>query len=96
MLPFRWHHPIKRVFWGGDERDTFPVRYRMNTRSELRRLFQAAGFEECFFAKRDDLSAFSRFRWLNFLELTMWKLCSSVGLTYPENCLLAVYRKRAE
>ena len=32
-LPFRWHHPIKKLFWGGEEEDTFPVEYKMNSRA---------------------------------------------------------------
>src|SRR5262245_41440777 len=44
MVPFRLHHGIKRVFWGTEEKDTFPVAYRMNTRSELAAVFHRAGF----------------------------------------------------
>ena len=94
LLPFRLHHPIKRLFWGGEEADTFPTRYLMNTRAELRRLFEQAGFEERAFAKPGDLSLFGRFRWLNALELRLWSGLQRVGLTYPENCLIGVYRKR--
>ena len=94
LIPFKLHHPIKRLFWGGEEEDTFPVQYLMNTRSELRRLFEHAGFEERAFAKLDDLSLFSRFKWLNYLEMWAWRCFKFVGLGYPENCLLGVYRRR--
>lgn len=92
-IPFRLHHAIKRQFWGGDEEDTFPVRYRMNTRRRLRRLFRDAGFVERASVKLDDLSVFGRFRWLNYLELLAWRGTRSVGLAYPENCLLGVYQR---
>ncbi len=32
LTPHRLHYPLKRLLWGGEERDTFPVAYRMNTR----------------------------------------------------------------
>jgi 2-polyprenyl-3-methyl-5-hydroxy-6-metoxy-1,4-benzoquinol methylase len=93
FTPFRAHHPIKRLFWGGEERDTFPVRYRMNTRKTLRDLFEQNGFREATFAYLDDLSTFSRFRRLSSVELLIWRLCRRAGLRYPENCLLGVYVK---
>ncbi len=27
VTPFAWHHPIKKLFWGGPPEDTFPVQY---------------------------------------------------------------------
>jgi 2-polyprenyl-3-methyl-5-hydroxy-6-metoxy-1,4-benzoquinol methylase len=94
LLPFRWHHPIKRFFWGGEEEDTFAVQYLMNTQVELRRLFEQSGFDEEAFTKLDDVSAFSRFKWLNYLELLVWRSLKPIGLHYPETCLLGVYRRR--
>jgi 2-polyprenyl-3-methyl-5-hydroxy-6-metoxy-1,4-benzoquinol methylase len=93
-LPFNFHHPIKRFFWGGEKEDTFPVHYKMNTRVALKRLFEEAGFVEESFCKLDDLSVFGRYGWINYLDLCVWKALHSLGLSYPENCLLAVYRKR--
>lgn len=96
LLPFRMHHPIKRIFWGGEEEDTFPVHYRMNTRKALRQVFENAGFHEESFLHLDDLSTFGRFKYMGYLELTAWKGFHKLGLTYPENCLLAVYRKSSD
>jgi hypothetical protein len=90
------HHPIKQLVWGGEERDTFPVCYRMNTRRALRWVFESAGFQERGFQKLDDLSAFGRFRWLNFGELCAWRLLKSLGFHYPENCLLGIYQRRED
>lgn len=95
-LSFKLHHPIKRFFWGGEEEDTFPVHYRMNTRGTLRSLFEDAGFVEEQFLVADDLSLFGQFRWLNYMELLTWRALKGVGLHYPENCLLGVYRKRSD
>jgi len=92
LVPFGLHHPIKRRFWGGDERDTFPVRYLMNTRATLRRLFEGAGFHESAFAYLDDLSTFGQFKWMGATELSLWSGLSRAGIVYPENCLLGIYR----
>jgi 2-polyprenyl-3-methyl-5-hydroxy-6-metoxy-1,4-benzoquinol methylase len=94
-LPFRLHHPIKEWIWGSEEKDTFPVHYRMNTRARLRTLFLGAGFVEETFMKTDDLSAFGRFSALNYAELLAWRSVRAAGLHYPENCILAVYRRRS-
>jgi SAM-dependent methyltransferase len=91
-IPFGLHHPIKRLFWGGEERDTFPVRYLMNTRLALRTSFEREGFREVGFAYLDDLSAFGQFRLLGALELSIWSGFNRVGVAYPENCLLGIYR----
>jgi 2-polyprenyl-3-methyl-5-hydroxy-6-metoxy-1,4-benzoquinol methylase len=91
--PFRWHHQIKRLFWEGDEADTFPVAYRMNTRAVLAAQFAAHGFTERQFAYLDDLSALGGFRIGSRIELLAWKLCRQFHVRYPENCLLGVYER---
>lgn len=87
------HHFFKRLLWETEERDTFPIQYKINTRSDLRRHFEAAGLTEIHFQYLDDCRTFNRFRVLNFLELSVWRLLNAVSLRYPENCLLAVFRK---
>lgn len=94
LLPFRLHHPIKRLLWDGDKKDTFPTLYRMNTRRQLRTLFSDHGFEERYFDYLDDLSAFSRSKLLNYVELLTWRIVKRLRLHYPENCLLGVYQKK--
>lgn len=94
IVPFAFHHRIKQLFWGGEEEDTFPVQYKMNTRNKLMKLFTTGGLEEIAFSKLDDLSTFGCFKFMNYVELLIWKLFRSVSLTYPENCLIGVYRKR--
>jgi SAM-dependent methyltransferase len=93
VVPFRLHHAIKRVLWGTEERDTFPVAYRMNTRRGLARLFGAHGFREIHFAHLADCRVFGRFRRLHLLELRLWRRLEAAGLRYPETCLLGVYQR---
>lgn len=93
IVPFALHHPIKRVLWRSEKKDTFPTCFRMNTRRSLRELFDAAGFAEAGFFYLDDCRTFGRFRPLVFAELTTRWLLRGCGLGYPENCLLGIYRK---
>lgn len=95
MLPFAAHHPVKRLFWGGEEEDTFPTTYRMNTRRVLRRLFEGADFEERRFLRLDDLCVFGSFRVMGGLELLLWRGLRKVGLRYPESRLLGIYERRS-
>ena len=88
------HYPIKRLLWGGDEKDTFPVEYKMNTRVRLRAYFDRYGFEEIAFAYLDDLSVFGNHPFMNRVELVTWRTLRRLGVRYPENCLLGVYRRR--
>lgn len=93
LIPFRFHHPLKRFFWGTEEKDTFPVVYKMNTRRRLARIFTAAGFQERSFAYLSDCRTLARFRSLFRMELLAWQSFSLLGLVYPENCLLGVYER---
>lgn len=93
MTPFHFHYRVKKFLWGGEERDTFPVAYKMNTRKELKGLFTKHGFSEQSFHYLDDLSSFSRFKRLNLIELWVWKALKAIGVRYPENNLLGIYCK---
>ncbi len=93
LIPFRFHHAIKRLFWQTEERDTFPVVYKLNTRRCLREAFARHGFQEVFFSHLDDCRTLSRFRWLHLVELFLWRLLKAVGAGFPENCLLGVYER---
>jgi hypothetical protein len=59
----------------------------------LQRLFQSAGFAERWFAKLDDCRTFGRWRILNRMELSVRTLLHHAGLSYPESCLAAVYKR---
>jgi len=96
LVPFRLHHAVKKLFWGGFEEDTFPAHYRMNTRLQLAGLFEQAGFVERDFRKVGDLSVFGKFRVLNYVELLLWRALDAVGVSYPENCLIGVYQRDKE
>jgi SAM-dependent methyltransferase len=93
FTPFAVHHPIKKLLWGSDEKDTFPVHYKMNTRRALRAFFEREGLFESRFAYLDDLSTFGGLRLLNGAELLLWRGMRKLRLRYPENCLLGVYRR---
>jgi SAM-dependent methyltransferase len=93
LVPFRLHHPAKRVLWQTEAKDTFPVRYRMNTRKDLRRVFGRQGFREAQFAYLDDCRTLARFRVTLSLELCLWRCLRASGVTYPDNCLLGVYER---
>ena len=92
-VPFDLHYPVKKFLWGGEEKDTFPTAYRMNTRADLKKLFARGGFRESEFAWVDDCSALSRFPQLNTLELLARTALRKVALRYPECNLLGVYQK---
>ena len=93
LVPFRFHHLPKRLLWNSERKDTFPVAYRMNTREALRQLFGKHGFHESEFGYLDDCRTFAAFRVLLILELCLWRGLHLLGLRYPENCLLGIYRR---
>jgi 2-polyprenyl-3-methyl-5-hydroxy-6-metoxy-1,4-benzoquinol methylase len=93
LIPFRFHHAIKRLVWGTEERDTFPVVYKLNTRHRLKESFARHGFQEVFFSRPDDCRTLSGFRWPHLAELFLWRLLKAVGASFPENCLLGVYER---
>ena len=92
-MPFSLHHPIKRIFWNTEEKDTFPAVYKMNTRKQLSHLFADCGFTEIFFTYLDDCRMFDRFRFLSFINLHFLRFIKKIKFRYPDNCLLAVYEK---
>lgn len=94
LVPFDLHYPVKKFLWGGEEKDTFPTAYLMNTRRELKKLFARGGFRESEFAWVDDCAALSRFPRLNTLELVARTALRTVGLRYPECNLLGVYERQ--
>jgi SAM-dependent methyltransferase len=93
LVPFRLHHLPKRVLWHSAPKDTFPVAYRMNTRRTLREVFGRYGFREAEFGYLDDCRTFGRFWGMQIIELCVWRCLHSLGITYPENCLLGVYER---
>jgi len=93
LVPFRFHHLPKRLLWNSSQKDTFPVAYRMNTRSALAQVFAKHGFRESEFGYLDDCRTFAAFRAMLILELCLWRGLRLLGLRYPENCLLGVYQR---
>ena len=93
LLPFKLHHPIKKIFWKAAEEDTFPVFYRLNTRQSLHQAFTTHGFREGYFSYVDDCRTLARFRVTQFLELSLRAVLHRLGIRYLESCLLGVYIK---
>ncbi len=93
LAPMPLRHAVKSWLWGTQPKDTFPTRFRMNTRRALRRRFAAVGLHEQAFLRLDDCRTFARFRSLSRLELFGMRLCRAVGVPYPEHCLLGIYRR---
>jgi SAM-dependent methyltransferase len=94
--PMVVHHFAKKLLWGAEEKDSFPVTYRMNTRSRLDGLFAAAGFREIHFHRLDDCRTLAKWQTTLLLELTIWKTLRAIGIGYPESCLLSVYERESD
>ncbi|MCB9878315.1 MAG: class I SAM-dependent methyltransferase [Planctomycetes bacterium] len=93
LAPMGLRHVVKSFLWGTQPKDTFPTRFRMNSRTALERQFAAAGLREEAFVRVDDCRTFARFQSLHKLELFGMRVCRAMGLPYPEHCLLGCYRK---
>ncbi|HEB54288.1 MAG TPA: class I SAM-dependent methyltransferase [bacterium] len=93
LAPMGLRHVVKSWLWGTQPKDTFPTRFRMNTRSALQRQFAAVGMREEAFLRLDDCRTFARFQSLHQLELWGMRACRALGWPYPEHCLLGCYRK---
>lgn len=93
VVPFALHHPIKHLFWQAESKDTFPTHFQMNTRKTLAKIFASCGFAEAYFKYLDDCRTTGGYLTLQKVELGMWRALRTLGLRYPENCLLGVYRR---
>jgi len=91
VTPLRVHRVVKRWMWGTEDRDTFEVVYGMNTRQDLKRVFDPVGLRENAFIHLDDCRALARWRVGSGLELWTWKALRTLKLCYPETCLLGIY-----
>jgi SAM-dependent methyltransferase len=93
LVPNPMHHSIKRFLWDTEVRDVFPTAFKLNTRKALADHFGKCGMQEQYFTYLDDCRTFDGYRVFNFMELSAQRLLRGVGLRYPENCLLGIYRK---
>lgn len=95
IVPNRFHPFFARILSPNRlEEDVFPTFYRMNTRSDLKHVFDRCGFDEVGFAYLADCVVLQRFRVTYFVELLIWKTMSLIGIRYPETNILAIYRRR--
>ncbi len=93
LTPLSTHHKIKKILWGTEEKDTFPTKYKMNTRRVLREVFSKNGFLETQWIRLDDCRMFGSYKALNSFELYLWKFLKKFGIPYPEYCIAGVYKK---
>jgi SAM-dependent methyltransferase len=94
LTPFWAHHAPKRFFWNTEERDTFPVEYKMNTKSDLDELFFRKNFENTCFLYLDDCRTLAKYKVTLHMELIFRKFLNFFKLHYPELCILSIYRKK--
>lgn len=93
IVPFALHNTFKQLLWRSEARDTFPTQYKLNTRSDLTFHCAAAGLTEVHYERLDDCRTTNSYRLLNQFELKARSLLRSVGVAYPEACILAVFEK---
>lgn len=92
-VPFILHNPFKYFLWRTEQKDTFPTQFRLNTKGKLKSVMASGGFEENLFLYLDDCRTFTAFRVLATLELLLQRFLKTIGLHYPEVCLLGSYQK---
>jgi hypothetical protein len=95
ITPFGLHNPLKRVLWNSEARDTFPTQYKLNTRSDIERHAHSAGLKIAFFERLDDCRISNSYRWLNRIELWTRKGLRTIGLPYPEACIVTALTTNA-
>lgn len=93
FTPTSFHRFVKRIVWGSESRDTFPIAYKMNTRRELSELFETRGFREVQFQYLDDACMFKNSKFLNTIELYVWRALRGLKMSYPERTILAIYQR---
>jgi len=94
FTPFWAHHAPKRFFWNVEERDTFPVAYKMNTKRQLNDFFLRRNFESLYFTYLDDCRTLAKYNVTLHGELLLRKFLNLFNLHYPELCILSIYKKK--
>lgn len=94
LVPNSWHPFFTNLMSGRAAEDTFPTVYAMNTKKALNRVFHDAGFVEERFYYLDDCSVLQRFHAIFLAQLAICWLSRSLGVPFPENVLLGLYRRR--
>jgi 2-polyprenyl-3-methyl-5-hydroxy-6-metoxy-1,4-benzoquinol methylase len=93
VMPFGLHHPLKRLLWSSEARDTFPTQYKLNTFVDLKKHSESAQLALVHYVRLDDCRTTNSYRRLNWFELSVWRALSTVGIPYPEACILSVLRR---
>lgn len=93
LTPTKVHHVVKRVLWSTEPEDTFPTAYKMNTRRDLRRILLRHGLREELYQTLDDTRSLARWWITQALELSAWRMLSTLRVPYPERCILGIYTR---
>ena len=93
LSPKQVIHGAKSVLFETEERDTFPVAYRMNTKDVLNRIFSESGFKSVYYKELDDCSVFARFRVMHQVDLAVRKYMTLLRIKYPERNMLSVFER---
>ncbi|MGN6545248.1 MAG: class I SAM-dependent methyltransferase [Aureliella sp.] len=95
LVPSNLHAACVRLLTPEREaQHVFPTYYKLNTYTDLKQHFAAAGFEEVWVEKLADCSVFKRFRIGTRIELALYRLCRRLRLGYPEANIVAVFRRK--
>jgi SAM-dependent methyltransferase len=92
-VPFALHNPLKWLIWRTESRDTFPVEYKLNTRTDQERWAESSGLRLSFFCLVDDCRVSIGYRTLHWLELRAMSVFNALGMRYPEMCILSTLTK---
>lgn len=95
LTPHFVHQAAAQVLWRSNDEDVFPTVYKMNTREQLRHIFEEAGFEEVWFSVLPSCSIAQRSQLLHMMELLLWRTTEKLRIRYPETNLLGIYRRRS-
>ena len=94
LIPNALHPCFTRWLDGRVAEETFPTFYRMNTRTRLRQVCEEGGFTEERVWLLDDCSVLQQFGSVFLMQMGLSRVCRGLGIAYPENVLLGLYRRR--
>ena len=93
MTPHFIHERAAQFLWRAKDEDVFPTAYKMNTRDDLRCVFEEHGFQETGFAVLACCNIAQRSRLAHPIELALWRASKAMRIGYPETNLLGIYQR---
>jgi len=92
-IPDRFHDFLTRRLYGRQERDTYPVKYRMNTPSRVRKIMSRIGFQEEEIILNGDPSYVSFNRPIFWLALLLEKVIDFKPLNFCRVHIIGIFKK---